>query len=251
MLYEMNPQSRFTSRAEDYAKYRPSYSDEVVDCLIANLGDPSNLAAADIGAGTGISSRLLGDRGIKVTAIEPNAAMRQVAQKHLLVEFRDASAEATQLSDNAVDLVTCFQSFHWFDPEPTLKEFARILKPQGRLAAVWQNRDRTDEFTQKYSLLNQAVSNGDSELRNGTERYLRATDWFHPIRHTTFSYSQALTRQALIGRAMSTSYIPQTGETCDRFIEDLTLLHEQYADYQGLVYLRYQTSVYLTELLYS
>ena len=248
MLYKMNPHSRFTNRAKDYAKYRPSYQDEVIDRLIENLGEPSELIAADIGAGTGISSRLLADRGLKVIAIEPNAAMRQVAQAHPLVEFRSTSAEDTKLLSASIDLITCFQAFHWFDPEPTLKEFARILKPQGRLAAVWHNRDRADEFTREYSLLVQTVSNGGSELRNGTERYLRATDWFTPIRHVTYPYRQALTREALIGRVMSTSYIPQTGKVCDRFIEDLNRLHQQYGDRQGLVYLQYQTSVYLTEL---
>ena len=251
MLYEMNPQSRFSSRAEDYAKYRPSYQNEVIDRLIADLKEPSQLVAADIGAGTGISSRLLGERGLKVMAIEPNPAMRQLAQAHPLVEFVDGSAEDTQLPSASVDLVTCFQAFHWFNPEPTLEEFARILKPKGRLAAVWHNRDCTDEFTQEYSLLTKTASNGNSELRNGIEKHLYDTKRFSRIRHFTFPYYQELTCKALIGRAMSTSYIPQTGAMCDRFIMDLNRLHQQYADERELVYLRYQTSVYLTELLDS
>lgn len=244
-LHQMNPQSRFTSRAEDYVKYRPSYPNEAIDRIVAGLD--SQAIAADIGAGTGISSRLLAVRGIKVVAIEPNAAMREVAQAHPLVEFRDGSAEHTTLPNRSVDLVTCFQAFHWFDPQPTLQEFARILKPKGRLAAVWNNRDRSDEFTREYSLLTQQVSDGNSELRYGTEKYLRDTDWFSPVRHFIFPYQQALDSQALIGRAMSTSYIPQSGERHQKFVRDLNQLYECHRDEKGLVYLQYQTNLYLAE----
>ena len=247
-LHQMNPQSRFTSRAEDYAKYRPSYSDAVIDRIVTELDDASEVVAADIGAGTGISSRLLADRGIKVMAIEPNPAMRQAAKSHPLVEFHDGSAENTKLPNAAVDLITCFQAFHWFNPEPTLKEFARILKPKGKLAAIWNNRHKDDEFTREYSRLTQKASNNDSELRYGTERSLRHTDWFNPARHFVFSYRQALNLEALIGRAMSTSYIPQEGEIHEEFIEGLKQLHQHYRNGDDLVYLQYQTSVYLTEL---
>lgn len=246
LLHQMNPRSRFTSRAENYAKYRPSYPSKVIDRILTDL--KSELVAADIGAGTGISSRLLAERGIRVLALEPNTAMRQLAQPHPLVEFYDSSAEETQIPDATVDLITCFQAFHWFNPEPALREFARILKPRGRLAVVWHNRDREDKFTRKYSSLTRKASNNNSELRYGTERYLRDTLWFDPVRHLVFPYQQALSFQALIGRAMSTSYIPQNGEIHDRFIRDLNQLHQQYRNERGLVYLQYQTSVYLTEL---
>ena len=245
-LHQMAPQSRFTNRAEDYARYRPSYSSAIIDCILQGL-NTDRLIAADIGAGTGISSRLLADRGVKTIAVEPNAAMREAAQRHPSVEWNDGNAENTKLSDAAVDLITCFQAFHWFDPEPTLKEFARILKPKGRLAAVWHNRDRDDKFTSEYSELTRIVSEGDSELRYGTEKFLRNTPLFDPVRHLIFSYQQALNLPGLVGRAMSTSYIPQTGAKHARFIQDLTELHRQYCDKEGLVYLQYKTSLYLTE----
>ncbi|MDJ0690951.1 MAG: class I SAM-dependent methyltransferase [Xenococcaceae cyanobacterium MO_188.B32] len=206
-LYQMNPQGRFSDRAEDYAKYRPSYPAEAIDCILEGLGEPSQLIATDIGAGTGISSRLLAHRGVKVITIEPNAAMRQVAKAHPLVEFRDGSAENTKLPSNSVDLVTCFQSFHWFNPEPTLIEFARILKPEGRLAAVWNNRDRSDEFTAEYIHLTQTVSTIQSDWR--TERFLRQTASFSTVTQLTFPYQQALDREGLIGRTMSTSLYPK------------------------------------------
>jgi ubiquinone/menaquinone biosynthesis C-methylase UbiE len=192
-LYQMNPQGRFSDRAEDYAKYRPSYPKEAIDCILEGLGEPSQLLAADIGAGTGISSRLLADRGVKVIAIEPNLEMRQAATPHPLVEFEDGSAENTQLGDRCVDLVTCFQSFHWFNPEPTLKEFQRILKPQGRLAVVWNNRNKEDKFTAEYSYLTKIASSDRSELRYGTERFLQENKFFSPVHQLIFNGSSVKT----------------------------------------------------------
>lgn len=143
-LYQLNPLTRFSERAEYYAKYRPSYPSEAIKTIVAGLGE--QLVAADMGAGTGISSRLLAAQGVRVLAIEPNADMRAQAQPHPGVEFLSSSAQKTNLPDSAVDLVTCFQSFHWFNPEPTLQEFRRILKPRGRLAVVWNKRDREEGF---------------------------------------------------------------------------------------------------------
>ena len=160
-LHEMNPQRRFSNRAENYSKYRPSYPTEAIDCILQGLETKSQLVAADIGAGTGISSRLLADRGVRVIGIEPNVAMRQVAEVHPLVEFRNGSAEATKLSDKSVDLVTCFQAFHWFNLEPTLKEFARILKAKGKIALLWNDRDvdGDDQFTCEHNYIITQASN--------------------------------------------------------------------------------------------
>ena len=267
-LYQMNPQGRFSDRAKDYAKYRPSYPAEAIDCILEELGTPSKLIAADIGAGTGISSRLLADRGVKVMAIEPNAAMRQVAEAHPLVEFRDGSAENTQLPNNSVDIVTCFQSFHWFNPEPTLIEFARILKPQGKLAAIWNNRDqrswhcrdqakpaaygdRADQFTAEYSHLTEIFSNNQSELRYRTEEFIRENSLFSTVNQLVFPSQQALDRDSLIGRVMSTSYILKTRQVIEELTIKLRELYDQYCDNENLVYLKYNTSVYLSYLLTS
>lgn len=250
-LYQMNPQERFSDRAQDYAKYRPSYPSEVINCVLEQLRESSSLIAADIGAGTGISSRLLADKGVKVIALEPNQAMRQAALAHPLVEFRDGNAEETKLPDKSVDLVTCFQSFHWFNPEPALQEFARILKPKGVLAIVWNNRLLEDNFTREYSHLTQVASNNQSETRYGTQRFLDAPELFAPVRHVIFPYYQVLNHEALIGRAMSTSYIPKQGEIATKFILDLEQLYEQHKNSNGLIYLKYNTSVYLTSLLVS
>ena len=248
-LYQMNPQERFSDRAEDYAKYRPSYPSEVIDCLLQGLARQKPLIAADIGAGTGISSRLLADRGVKVIAIEPNEVMRQAAKLHPLVQFKDGSAENTKLKENSIDLITCFQAFHWFNPEQSLTEFARILKPGGTIALVWNERDTDgdDKFTCQHDrIITQASQNNPVHRRLGGRSDSFINSLFPIVSHFTFSYQQALTKEQLIGLAMSASYIPKAGEVHQKLVSNLTNLHQKYSDARNLIYLQYTTSVYLT-----
>lgn len=79
-LHTLNPLTRFCDRVADYVKYRPSYPAQAIDIILKGLEPSSQLTAADIGAGTGISSRLLAERGVSVIAIEPNPAMREGAE---------------------------------------------------------------------------------------------------------------------------------------------------------------------------
>lgn len=247
-LYALNPLSRFSQRAADYANYRPSYPTAAIDSILEGLANPSQLVAADIGAGTGISSRLLAQRGMRVLGIEPNADMRQAALPHPLVEFHNGTAENTNLPNTSVDLVVCFQSFHWFDPTPTLLEFRRILKPTGRLAVVWNDRDRSDEFTQSYTRLVQIASNNHpAESRLVSADPLLASPLFPNVRCHTFAYRQDLDLDGLIGRAMSVSYIPRSGLLCSQLVSDLKELYNRCYDENGLVYLVYRTSVYLAQ----
>ncbi|MEM7553960.1 MAG: class I SAM-dependent methyltransferase [Cyanobacteria bacterium P01_A01_bin.84] len=248
-LHTLNPLSRFSDRVEDYVKYRPSYPAAAIDKILENLTIP--ITVADIGAGTGISSRLLAQRGVKVIAIEPNKAMRNAGIKDLksLVEWQDGTAETTNLPDASVDLITCFQAFHWFNPEPSLSEFSRILKPQGRLAVVWNNRDRNDEFSAEYSRIIRAVSNNHpAESRMNSVEPLFQTTYFNTFQEYTFIYQQELDQSGLIGRAKSSSYFPHQGKVYEQAISDLENLYQQFKNPQGFVYMTYVTNVYLGEV---
>ncbi|MBW4586856.1 class I SAM-dependent methyltransferase [Aetokthonos hydrillicola Thurmond2011] len=247
-LHTLNPLSRFSDRAEDYVKSRPSYPAEAIDIILEGLALPSQLVAADIGAGTGISSRLLAERGVSVIAIEPNPAMREAAEPHSRVEFRDGTAEVTHLNDSSVDLVTCFQAFHWFKPEPTLSEFRRILKSSGRLAVVWNNRDQTDEFTAEYSRLVRIASNNHpGESRMKSDEPLFTSPHFSNIREYSFVNRQQLDLTGLISRAMSSSYVPREGVAQQELVSGLQELYQRFRDQQGFVYFAYETSVHLAQ----
>ncbi|PPS40372.1 class I SAM-dependent methyltransferase [Chroococcidiopsis sp. TS-821] len=247
-LYTLSPLTRFSDRAADYAKYRPGYPSEAIDVILQGL-ETSQVIVADIGAGTGISSRLLAQRGVQVIAIEPNAAMREMAESHQLMEFRDGTAEVTHLPSNFVDVVTCFQAFHWFNPEPSLQEFYRILKkPTGRLALVWNERDRQDSFTAEYSeLLRQASSNHPAESRFKSVEPLFINPYFVNIQQYEFTYKQELDLPGLIGRALSVSYIPNEELAKQQLMASLKHLYYQSCNERGIVQLKYCTSVYIAE----
>ena len=244
----MNPLGRFSDRATDYVKYRPSYPAAAIDAILAGLGEPSQLTAADLGAGTGISSRLLAERGVRVLAIEPNAEMRQAAAPHPLVEFRDGTSETTNLPDASLDLVVCFQSFHWFNPVLTLPELRRILKPSGRLAVVWNLRDRADALTLGYTeIVKSASHNHPAEKRDRSiDAMLRSSD-FTDVRSSEFAHRQDIDLAGLIGRAQSSSYIPNSGPQLQKLISDLTELYQAHCADQGFVSLVYKTKVYLAD----
>lgn len=247
-LHQMNPQTRFSDRAEDYAKYRPSYPAAAIDTLLQGWAESAQFVAADVGAGTGISSRLLAERGVQVWAIEPNAAMRQAADPHPGMTFLAASAEETGLPAASVDLVTCFQAFHWVDPDRGLAEFHRILKPGGRLALVWNTRDCTDGFTQGYSELVRHLSNQHpAESRMVVEQPLLVSPLFRNVHQHRFSYQQTMDFEGLVGRAQSVSYLPKDEQAQQQLLSGLQALFEQWMDDRGLVAMTYSTEVFLAE----
>lgn len=143
----------FSQVSQEQAKYRANYPVVAIDKILKGLGNPCHLIAVDMGAGTGIASRQLAERGVRVLAIEPDSTMIQDATPHPLVEFRQTAAEAKQLPDSSADVVTCFTAFHWFDFERGLQECQRILKPLGQLALVWNHWSSADPFTRRYTCL--------------------------------------------------------------------------------------------------
>src|ERR1051325_1258238 len=122
---------RFGSRVANYAKYRPSYPDKVLDYLQHECHLTPESVIADVGSGTGIFTKLLLDQGYTVYAVDPNDAMRQEAEKQLksLNGFHsvNGTAENTSLADKSASLIVCAQAFHWFNNAEAKAEFKRIL----------------------------------------------------------------------------------------------------------------------------
>jgi SAM-dependent methyltransferase len=135
----------FTGLAGDYAKFRPGYAPQVATALLGLLQrEPRVVDAADVGAGTGIWSRMLAARGLhSVVAVEPNDDMRGQGVETSAksgISWRKGSAEATGLADGSVDLVSMASSFHWADFDKACDEFHRILRPGGIFVALWNPR---------------------------------------------------------------------------------------------------------------
>ena len=135
----------FTILAGDYARYRPRYSSTVTTAILNLVDRPLNeIDAADVGAGTGIWTLMLAERGLHtVTAVEPNDEMRHqgvLASRGMNISWRKGTGEATGLAGKSVHLVSMASSFHWVDFDKGCAEFQRILCPGGRFVALWNPR---------------------------------------------------------------------------------------------------------------
>jgi SAM-dependent methyltransferase len=247
---ELDTVRRFSDRAADYVRYRPTYPAEVIREMLDGLGPASQLSAADIGAGTGISARLLGSEGVRVVAIEPGEAMRRAATPHPNVVWMAGRAEATGLHAGTVDLVLSAQSFHWFRAADALMEFARILKPRGRLAIMWNRRSKADPLTAGYR---QAIVDVGGETTAESMSFdpevITRSNLFSPPERSSFSNIQRLDFDGLVGRARSASYVPNSGAAAERLLSLLRALHARYADAEGLVTLVYETELFRSSKL--
>jgi SAM-dependent methyltransferase len=135
----------FTRLAEDYAKYRPGYAPVVLDAVLGMVRPNASAAidAADVGAGTGIWTRMLARGGCRTVAVEPNDEMRshgEAANDGLPIVWRSGTAEDTGLASSAFDLVTMASSLHWADFDRATAEFARLLRPNGCFVSLWNPR---------------------------------------------------------------------------------------------------------------
>lgn len=245
--FELAPTTRFADRASDYALFRPSYPAAAIDAALAGLAEGSSLVAADIGAGTGISSRLFAERGVRVFAVEPNAAMRESAEPHPRVTFVEGTAEATGLPTASVDLVICAQAFHWFKPVEALTEFRRIVKSRGRFVFLVNERDNEDPAMRAYNAAIKAAAERElSEgMRASVDEALAAAGL--PAAPVSFPYTQALSRDGLVGRARSASYVPKEGPRYEQLLRDLDALWNAHRDEKGLASLGYRTFVWVVE----
>lgn len=135
----------FTGLAGDYSKHRPDYCPSVLKALLSLLDRPiSDVDFVDVGAGTGIWTRMVHDAGVQsATAIEPNDDMRKNGirdSEHTSLTWIAGSAEATGLLSGSADWLSMASSFHWADFGAATAEFHRVLRPGGRFTALWNPR---------------------------------------------------------------------------------------------------------------
>lgn len=192
----------FGSVAEVYERARPGYPEDAVRWLAG--AEPRDVV--DLAAGTGKLTRSLVALGHRVTAVEPLAEM--LAQLRSSVPEATAvtgSAESMPLADGAADVVTVAQAFHWFDQEVALREIARVLRPGGTLALVWNTRDDTEEWVTEFT--DTVVGRGD--FRSGgvaaTTDRIDESGLYGPVERAAFSHVQLLQRDELVALVSSRS----------------------------------------------
>lgn len=243
----MDNSQLFTHKSDDYSRFRPSYPDASIDWLYAKCG---NCRVLDVGAGTGIFTQALLKRFRHVTALEPNAAMREKFSVSLPdIVCSDGSGENTKLPDNSADLITVAQAFHWLDEEQFKEEAKRILHPDGRVAVIWNNSIK-NEFTVARDEVcrkscprfrgghagKRTAAEGDDFLRN---RYFQAVEVI------TFPNPFAMDLAGFEGNMRSRSYTPTPkDDTYTKFMDALRDVFAQYAQ-NGIVIEPVETQIYL------
>jgi len=241
----MQSTERFTGKAAAYDNSRPDYPGEALDCIAEQCALAPGSVVADIGAGTGKLTRMLLARGWDVAAVEPNEAMRETLRAQLgenpALRIAAAPAEATGLPDQSVDAVTVAQAFHWFDRAACKAEFARILRPGGKVALLWNNRDKNLPLTRRHGELMKALRvREDVSLADPHAVYAAFFSQYEIFR---FRHTQVLDEAALLALTFSRSYCPAPGEPghdeLERAVKALFAEHQQ----NGVVEYCYRTAV--------
>jgi SAM-dependent methyltransferase len=246
------PEKRFSDRVENYVHFRPRYPDEVIAMLKSDAGLAPEAVIADVGSGTGISTEPFLRVGCTVFGVEPNREMREAAEKFLAgypaFHSVNGTAGATTLEACTVDIVVAAQAFHWFNTAGTRAEFSRILKPDGQVVLMWNERklDATP-FLRDYEKLLLRFGTDYSAVRHenigGAE--LRRFFIGGRFRNHTFANQQQFDFDGLKGRLLSSSYAPPAGEPGHEvMMAELRRLFDAH-EVDGRVTFEYDTRVYL------
>ena len=185
----------------------------MVETLARECGLTPASSVADIGCGTGLLAELFCDFGNRVYGVEPNASMLAAAREALGERGNfvavEGKAEATSLPDAAVDFVIAGQAFHWFETQPTRREFVRILKPGGWVVLLWNDRTEDSRFMAAYEQLMQRFGIDYAKVKR-MWAVPNLAEFFAPSEFRTvfFANEQSYDREGLRGRILSASYMP-------------------------------------------
>ena len=243
----------FTELADNYARYRPGYSPFVLDAVMGLLGSDKNPIVADVGAGTGIWSRMLAARGAEVTAVEPNEAMRAegMRQSPSSIAWVGESAEKTTLPGLSFALVTMASSFHWPDFDSAVAEFYRILKTRGLFMALWNTRffECSPVLVSIENKLHELVpdlkrvSSGRSEFCDSLTERLERCGFFSDVLYLEGFHTEMQTPEHYIGLWKSVNDVRvQAGD--ERFSAFLEYIRKETAGFEHIE-ARYKTRAWI------
>ena len=214
----IDPTRRFSSRVENYIRYRPGYPKAMLDLLASECGLSSASVIADVGSGTGILTELLLKSGGAVFGVEPNREMRAAAErllsKHAGFTSIAGTAESTTLKDQSVDIVAAGQAFHWFDRAKAHEEFLRILKPGGGVVLIWNDRKTSaTPFLEAYEELLMAYATDYAAVDHKQIDAAVIGSFFGRggFKRASFPNEQVFDFEGLKGRLESSSYAPEAG----------------------------------------
>lgn len=234
---------RFAGFADVYDKARPTAPRKATEIILRYLNyKPS--CVIDLGCGTGLSTMIWEDLAGAVIGIEPSQDMIAVARRKALghdsVQFLNGFSDATGLGDKSADIVTCSQSFHWMDPEKTLKEAGRILKDNGVFAVydcdwppvcLWEAEKMYQEFLQAVIELRKNDETPERKAlsfpKEGHLESFRRYGSFRYVREIVFSNTETCDADRWIGLMLSQGEIQSLLQNFSSQIEPLLVTFSQ------------------------
>jgi SAM-dependent methyltransferase len=245
-----DPTERFSSRVENYLRYRPSYPPAAIALLQARCGLRPDAVVADLGSGTGILTTLLLADGAEVFGVEPNEGMRGAAEVLLAGALRFHSirgtAEDTTLEPDSIDLLVAGQAFHWFKVAAARREALRVLRPGGYAALLWnEHPSEGSAFLQDFETLARAhAPEYDQVVGSRADEAAMREFLGGAMELATFPNQQVFDYAGLVGRLMSSSWAPEAGHPQhEPLLAGLRVLFERHA-HTGTVLFPYVTLVY-------
>ncbi|KAB0494167.1 class I SAM-dependent methyltransferase [Pseudomonas vancouverensis] len=195
--------------ADTYVRGRPDYPPQVAQWLSDELGLEDDKTVIDLGAGTGKFTARLVDTGAQVIAVEPVPQMlEKLSAAFPGVLAVNGTAMDLPLPDASVDVVVCAQAFHWFAGSEALTEIARVLKPGGKLALVWNLRDTQVSWVPKLDAIVNALEGDTPRYYTGAWRHAFPHPAFGPLHEQHFSHGHTGSPEDVIfNRVRSTSFI--------------------------------------------
>ncbi|MBT9264472.1 class I SAM-dependent methyltransferase [Pseudomonas sp. MG-9] len=178
----------YTTLADAYLK-RPDYADAAIDAMLSIAGAEQGDKFCDVGAGVAHLTLMLAARGLDVTAVEPNDAMRANGIKRTAelanVKWHEGTGEVTGQAAQTFDMVTFGSSFNVCDRQQALKETARILKPRGWFACMWNHRNLEDPIQARIeTIIKERVAGyGYGTRREDQTAVIDASQLFGPVVH--------------------------------------------------------------------
>jgi SAM-dependent methyltransferase len=182
----------FGAVAELYDRARPGYPPDAVGWMLGNTARD----VVDLGAGTGIFSRLVASLGHRVTAIEPDPEMRAQLATSDTIAVLAGSAEAIPLPDRSCGAVVAAQSFHWFDNHEARAEIARVLDDGGVFAPIWNIRDQTVPWVAELTGIIAGGTTSDARVHAREGRQFGPL--FRRAERAEFRHSSAMTSDTML-----------------------------------------------------
>jgi SAM-dependent methyltransferase len=213
--------ARFGEVAADYERGRPGYPEAILGELVSCTGLRPGVAVLDLAAGTGKLTRQLAGLGANVGAVEPSAGMRaQLEDSVPGVPVFDGTAEAIPVADDSIDVVTVAQAFHWFSTRPALDELARVLRPGGWLALIWNEPPRSGWARELWDLRHRLTGFTGDYPGRGWQDVLDADGRFGPRTVTTVVTSVTTTVVSELDDSASRSYVHRLDDVQVRRVLD-------------------------------